>query len=263
MARLRRSRVLEKLRAGKIAGCVKLNLGDPRVADIAAASGVDCLWLDLEHIPNDLREIEYQVRAAKVHDVDTVVRVSRGSYSDLVYPLEMDATGIMVPHVMSADDARKIVRQTRFQPIGRRAMDGGNADGAYCTVPVAEYVRHSNEERFIILQIEDPEPLEELDEIAKVPGIDILLFGPGDFSHAIGCAGQLDHPRVVEAERRVIDTARRHGKFAGAVSTLEALPRKIEAGAQMVNVGADVLALTEYFGRIARVFAEQASRVGP
>ncbi len=262
MARMRRSRVLEKLRAGKIAGCVKLNLGDPRVAEIAAASGVDCLWLDLEHIPNDLREIENQIRAAKVHDVDTVVRVARGSYSDLVYPLEMDATGIMVPHVMSADDARKIAWQTRFHPIGRRPLDGGNADGAYCTIPAAEYVRQANEERFVIVQIEDPEPLAELDEIAKVPGIDILLFGPGDFSHAIGCIGCFDDPRVVEAERQVIEAARRHGKFAAAVATMESMPRKIAAGAQMINVGADVLALTEYFGRIAQAFKEQDARVG-
>ena len=60
------------------------------------------MWLDLEHVPNDLRDIGNQVRAAKMHDVDAMVRVPRGSYSDLIRPLEMDATGIMVPHVMSA-----------------------------------------------------------------------------------------------------------------------------------------------------------------
>lgn len=257
MARMRRSRVLEKLRAGKIAGCVKLNLGDPRVADIAAASGVDCLWVDLEHVANDLREIENQIRAAKAYDVDTMVRVPRGSYSDLVYPLEMDATGIMVPHVMSAEDARKVAWQTRFHPIGRRPLDGGNADGAYCTIPAAEYVRQANQERFVVVQIEDPEPLAELDEIAQVPGIDVLLFGPGDFSHAIGRVGQLDDPQVVDAERRVAEAARRHGKFAGAVATLDSLPRKIQMGFRMLNVGADVLALTDYFGRIAQAFKEQ------
>ena len=101
MAKMQRSRVLEKLRAGKMASCVKLNLGDPRVAEIAAASGIDCIWICLEHVPNDLREVENQIRAAKLYDVDAVVRVPRGSYSDLIRPLEMDATGIMVPHVMS------------------------------------------------------------------------------------------------------------------------------------------------------------------
>ena len=132
---MRPSRVLKKLRAGKVASCVKLNLADPRAAEIAAMCGVDCVWLDQEHVPNDSRDIENQVRAAKVHDVDAVVRVPRGSYSDLVHPLEMDATGIMVPHVMSLDDARRVVWQTRFHPVGRRPLDGGNADGAYCMIP--------------------------------------------------------------------------------------------------------------------------------
>jgi len=259
MVRMRRSRVLEKLRAGQIVGCTKLNLGDPRVAEIAAASGVDCLWVDLEHVPNDLREIENQVRAAKVYDCDTVVRVPRGSYSDLVYPLEMDATGIMVPHVMSARDARQVVWQTRFHPIGRRPLDGGNADGAYCTIPAAEYTSQANRERFVVVQIEDPEPLDELDEIAQVEGIDVILFGPGDFSHSIGRVGQLNDPQVVDAERRVVEAARRHGKFAGAVATLDNLAAKIEMGFQYLNLGADVLALTEYFGRMARAFQEHAA----
>lgn len=254
MARMRRSRVLAKLRAGQLAGCVKLNLGDPRVAEIAAASGVDCLWIDLEHVANDLREVENQIRAAKVFDVDTVVRVPRGSYSDLIRPLEMDATGIMVPHVMSARDARQVVWQTRFHPIGRRPLDGGNADGAYCTIPPDEYTRQANRERFLIVQIEDPEPMAELDEIAQVEGIDVILFGPGDFSHGIGCVGRVDDPRVVEAERRVAASALAHGKFAGAVAGLDTLADKLALGFRFINVGADVLALTDYFARIANAF---------
>lgn len=260
MVQMRRSRVLARLRAGQLASAVKLNLGDPRVAEIAAASGVDCLWIDLEHVPNDLREIENQIRAAKVYDVDTMVRVPRGSYSDLVYPLEMDATGIMVPHVMSAADARQVVRWTRFHPLGRRPIDGGNADGAYCQIPAAEYVRQANQERFLVVQIEDPEPLAELDEIAQIPGIDVILFGPGDFSHGIGHVGQLDHPQVVAAERRVAEAALRHGKFAGAVASLDQLAAKFDMGFRFINVGADVLALTEYFGRISRAFQAQAAR---
>jgi len=254
MPGMRRSRVLEKLRAGKLASSVKLNLADARVAEIAAACGVDCIWIDMEHVPNDLRDVENQIRAAKAYDVDTVVRVPRGSYSDLVRPLEMDATGIMVPHVMSAADARKIVWQTRFHPIGRRPIDGGNADGAYCTIPAYEYTQQANHERFVIVQIEDPEPMAELDEIAQVEGIDIILFGPGDFSHALGCVGKVDDPRVVEAEKRVAKTAAQYGKFAGAVAGIDMLPTKLQWGFRFINVGADVLALTDYFGGVAKAF---------
>lgn len=60
-----------------------MNLSDPRVAGIAAIAGLDCVWLDLEHVPNSLRDIEHCVRAAKAYDCDALVRVQRGSYGDL------------------------------------------------------------------------------------------------------------------------------------------------------------------------------------
>lgn len=251
---LRPSRVLSQLRAGRVASCIKLNLSDARVAEIAARSGIDCIWPDREHCPNDLSAIEHQVRAAKVYDVDTVVRVARGSYSDLVWPLEMDAAGIMVPHCMSAADARQIAWQTRFHPIGRRPMDGGNMDGAFCSVPLAQYIAHANRERFVIVQIEDPEPLEELDAICATPGIDMIFFGPGDFAHAIGHAGEMDHPQVLAARQRIAQCAQQHHKFAGTVGSAASLPSLLEAGYRFVSMGADVVALVEYFGNIAAAF---------
>jgi 4-hydroxy-2-oxoheptanedioate aldolase len=256
---MRPSRVLRKLRAGETASCVKLNLADARVAEIAAQSGIDCIWVDLEHVPNSIAAIEQQVRAAKVYDVDTVVRVKRGSYSDLIHPLEMDATGIMVPHVMSLADAKQIAQQTRFHPIGRRPLDGGNADGAYCQIPLQEYLQQANQERFVIIQIEDPEPLEELDQIARVPGIDMLFFGPGDFSHAIGEPGNFKHPRLIDARKRVAAAARVHGKFAGTVASAEYLPALTQEGYRFLNIGADVIGLTGYFGQIAQAFSSAGS----
>ncbi len=102
---MRQSRVLHKLRNGEVASCFKLNLADARAAELAAMAGFDCLWLDLEHVPNDLAAIEKGIWAAKSQNRDVLVRVPRGSYSDTIRPLEMDAAGVMVPHVMSLADA--------------------------------------------------------------------------------------------------------------------------------------------------------------
>ena len=232
----------------------ELNLADPRASEIAAQSGVDSVWLDLEHVPNSIHAIEEQVRAAKIYDCDAIVRVERGSYSDLVRPLEMDAAGIIVPHVMNADEAAQIVRHTKFHPVGRRPIDGGNADGAYCGVPATEYIEQANRERFVILQIEDPEALDQVDEIAAVDGFDMLFFGPGDFSHALGIVGQIDHPDVQDAFRRVAEAAKRHGKFAATTSSIELLPKYADMGYQFLACGADVLMLREGFGAVADAF---------
>ncbi|MBN1342497.1 MAG: aldolase [Phycisphaerae bacterium] len=248
---MRPSRVLAKFRAGRIATCMKLNFSDARVAEMAAGYGFDCLWQCMEHIANTWEQIENQVRAAKIYDVDSLVRVARGSYSNMIRALEMDAAGIIIPHVLSAEEAEEIARLTRFHPVGRRPIDGGNADAVYCRVSIQDYVRQANEQRIICVQIEDPEALDDIERIAKVDGITMFYFGPQDFSHAIGLPGQKDHPDVQEARRRVAQVAKRHGKFVG--TSRAGLPIKdlAEMGYQLITVGSDVLGLMNYWNALA------------
>ncbi len=244
---IRKSRTLELLRAGETVFMTKSNLADARVVEIAGLAGFPCIWVDYEHVPNDLRVIEDQVWAGKAHDMDVMVRVPRGPYSDYIHPLEMDAAGIMVPHVMSPEDAEKVVWMTRFHPEGRRPVDGGNADGLFTMLPQADYTGTMNHERFVVLQIEDPEAMEAVDEIAAVPGYDVLFFGPGDYSHSIGHSGEMDHPDVVAGFRKVAEAALRHGKYAGTVAGPGNAKERIEMGYRLLGVGADVVALSIYF----------------
>lgn len=248
---MRPSRTLALLRAGKTVFSVKLNTSDPRVTEMAAMMDIPCIWVDHEHTANDFRVLEQQIYAAKVYNTDIVARVPRGSYSDYIRPLELDATGLMVPHIMSAEDAKNVVYMTRFHPLGRRPVDGGNADAKFCMIPQAEYNRQANQERFIILQIEDPEAMEHIDEIAAVPGYDILFYGPGDYSHSIGHSGEFDHPDVVAGFKKVAEAAKRHGKFAGTVGSPATARQRMEEGYQFLNLGSDVGALTGYFKPIA------------
>jgi 4-hydroxy-2-oxoheptanedioate aldolase len=245
------SRVLAKLRAGKPAFSTKINGLDPRIVELAAMAGFDCIWLDREHCANDLRVIEDQIRAALLHGADAIVRVARGSYSEHIWPLEMNATAIMVPHLMSAADAKWVARMTKFHPIGRRPMDSGNADGGYASVKTFDYVKQANEQRFVVCQIEDPEPLEEIDEIAATPGIDMLFFGPADFAHGIGVPGKMDDPRVHAARAKVVEACKKHGKFAGTVCTGgKQIKEWLDMGYIFLSLGADVLGLWEYWKRV-------------
>ena len=149
--KLRSSRVLSLLRQGQLATSFKVNLNDPRVIEIAGLCGCDAVWICGEHVPNDWANLEHQIRAARLHDMDSLVRVAKGSYSDYIRPFEADATGIIVPHVTSAAEARQIVEWVRCHPVGKRPLDGGNTDGRYCLIPLEDYLRHTNEERIVIL----------------------------------------------------------------------------------------------------------------
>ena len=256
---MRKSRVLRQMRAGKVATCTKLNLSDPRAAEIAAMSGFDCIWIDLEHVPNSMACVEDAVRAAKIYDVDVLTRVSKGCYSDICRPLEADSTGIMVPHLMSLAEAKQIAYFTKFHPIGRRPIDGGNADGKYCLVGAADYIKEANEERFTVVQIEDPEPLAELEEICALPGIDMIFFGPADFSQGIGDPCGSD-PRIDETRRLVAATARKHGKFAGTVGGTGNFDALVEMGYNFISVGADVVGLAQYYQGIVKAISGREAK---
>lgn len=262
MPSMRPSRVLAKLRAGEVVTVFKLNLADARAAELAAQAGFDCIWTDLEHTANDWGVVEKQIWAAKSQNADVMVRITRGSYSDYIRPLELDAAGIMVPHLMSLAEARQLVRTTRFHPVGRRPLDGGNADGQYCRVGLDDYLREANEQRFVCVQIEDPEPLEELDAIAALPGIDMLFFGPADFSQGIGDPGNFNNPRLLDARRRVAEAALRHGKFAGTPASPTNISELIDMGYRFLNLGADVVALQEYTRKVLENFKTAAAASG-
>jgi len=247
---MRKSRVLRQMRNGKVATCMKVNLADPRNVELAAMCGFDCIWTCMEHVPNNFSSIEETVRAAKIYDVDVLTRVAKGCYSDLIRPFEADSTGIMVPHLMSLEEAKQIVYYTKFHPVGRRPIDGGNADGKFCLVSAADYIKEANEERFTVVQIEDPEPLAELEEICALPGLDMIFFGPADFSQGIGSPNGND-PRIDETRRLVAKTARKYGKFAGTVGGPGNFDELVAMGYTFISTGADVVALAKYYREMA------------
>jgi 4-hydroxy-2-oxoheptanedioate aldolase len=245
---LHASVVLEKLRSREVCVCVKANFADPAVAEVFGYLGYDCLWIDMEHTPIDWSQVANQIRASKMTGMDSMVRVAKGSYSDYVRALEADATGLMVPHVMSADEARYVVRTVHFQPEGLRPCDGGNADGPYCMRSYKDYLEFANRERFVMVQLEDAEAIDAADEILSVDGIDIFFVGPGDLAHSYGLLGKEDDPRPVrEAVEKVAALAAKYDRHWGIPATPKKAPALIEMGARFLTVGADVTTLIDAF----------------
>ena len=240
---MRPSRILKEARAGKVATIAKINIPHPAVIDLCGLAGLSGVWLCNEHGPNDWSLIDHCVRAGKEHDLDIIVRIAKGSYSDYIKPFEADAAGIMVPHVTSAEEAEWVVDHCRCHPVGNRPIDGGNADGRYCQHEAAEYLRHCNEEKLILLQIESREGAAAVDAIAAVPGYDGLVFGPGDFTHRLGKFGQTNDPEVVEARARVEAAMQKHGKFGFAVGLPDGPDALRERGYGCVCVVSDVISL--------------------
>jgi len=237
--------VLRKLRNNEAVWCAKTNLTDPNVVEIFGHLGIHCVWLCMEHVPVGIETVRNQVRAAKMMGMDSLVRVSKGSYSDLIRPLEMDATGIMVPHCMSGAEAAEIVRTVRFQPLGRRPWDGGNSDGPFCMRPAADYHAFANEQRFLVVQIEDKEAVDDMEAIVATEGIDVIFLGPADLSHSYGVPGQFEHPCVRDAVDKLAELCAKHKRHWGMPCPPAKAPELIAKGARFLAAGADVIAIIE------------------
>jgi 4-hydroxy-2-oxoheptanedioate aldolase len=257
---MRQSKVLKKLRAGETACCFKVNIADAVSTEIAAMSGFDCVWVDREHLAQDWSVYSAHVWASKAHDTDLMVRIPRGSYSDYVKPLELDATGILVPNVMNEEDAKKVIEYTRFHPMGRRAIDGGSADGGYTNMNFKDYLQQANTQRFVVFQIEDAEALQELDKIAALDGFDMLFFGPGDFSQSIGAPGDWNNPLLLDARIQVAAVAKKHGKFAATTGSIDKLEEFKDMGYQFINIGADVVGMSAYCNGLLNKFSNSSSK---
>ena len=241
------SGVLNKLRNDDPVWCAKTNLTDPNVIEIMGYLGIHCVWLCMEHCPVNMETVHNQIRTAKMMGMDAMVRVSKGSYSDLIRPFEMDATGIMVPHCMSGDEAADIVRMTRFQPLGRRAWDGGNSDGPFCMRPPTEYLSFANDQRFVIVQIEDKEAVDCMEDIVAVDGIDIFFLGPGDLSHSYGVPGEFGHPSVRGAVDKLAELCAKYNRCWGMPCGPDDAAGLMAKGARFLAAGADVTAIAEKF----------------
>lgn len=224
-----------------------LHLTDPRVSEIAGAIGWDALWIDLEHSPKTTRDLETMCRAIRAGAAsgdkpcpDVLARPGKGELMRMGRLLEAGAHGIMYPRCESAEEARQVVRWMKFAPLGERGFDGGNADNQYGSYAAGDYVARANAQTWLAAQIESPTALGQVDAIAEVDGVDVVFFGPGDFSCLIGKPGQLMDRQVLDAAKKVSQAARRAGKVFGTIGIGDEHTRAMrDLGAGLLNFGAD------------------------
>ena len=265
---IRPSRVKAKLRRGEPALVTSLHFADPAVYEMASLMGFDGLWLDLEHHGTSLETASQLMRAARVGASDVIARPAKGEFMRLGRLLEVGAQGIMYPRCDSAAEAAELVRWAKFAPDGERGVDGANADAPYCFAPMTEYLRAANDGTLLVVQIESPAALDHAEAIARVPGVDVLMFGPGDFSVLAGVPYRFDHPTVLDARRRIAAAAKAAGKWWGTVGfSAEHSRTLLDEGARFVCHGADIVILKAGLERIRKEFAPLGfafdDRLGP
>lgn len=252
---MRPSKVLAKIRAGQVARICCTGSPIAFLPAIAAHFRYDGIWLDAEHRVWDPREAETMLGRHHAADIDCIWRSCTKEKNPLYRLLEDGASGLMIPHVGSADEARALVNAMKFPPLGDRGFCGGGRDADYWIGKPADYIEQANRETYLVAQIETPSALENVDAIAAVPGVDVLFLGPGDMSLRLNCTPGVNDPVMMEVQQKVAAAARKHGKAWGRpVGTAADVKTIVDLGAQFVVHGSEFGALHAHFSACSADF---------
>lgn len=227
---MRENPVKRRLRAGDVVvGTMVWELMSPALFSIAAAAGADFVLLDREHPAWTLERVRDVIAAGRASDVVPLVRIPDGQYHFVARTLDAGALGLMIPRCAGVAEARAVVSWAKYPPAGVRGF--GLPRHELEPEGVGATFTKANDEQIVIVQIETLAGLEEVEEIARVDGIDLLWIGHLDLTAALGVPGDLESPVFAEAVHRVLAAAAAEGKPVGMmVDSVEAGRKSLERG---------------------------------
>ncbi len=231
------------LKAGKTQIGGWLSFGEMITCEVMGTAGFDWLMYDGEHNPYDIKNIRNCLAALQGSPSSIGVRVPAGETWMIKQVLDCGAQTVLVPMVESADQARQLVRDVRYPPVGDRGVGYSTTRSARFG-QIADYGPTADDQICLLVQVENRAGLAALDEILEIEGIDGVFVGPADLAADHGHLGDLMHPDV---QALIVDALQRiaaSDKAAGVLSTRDEMTEAmLEAGAQFVAVGLDLLML--------------------
>jgi len=232
----------ERLESGDMS--LGVGIRTARTVDIAKmmkTAGYDWLFIDLEHGPMSIEFATTLAVAALDTGISPIVRVPFMQHSMATRVLDNGALGIVMPHVDSAAEAGEVVNGLKYPPVGHRSMGGIGPHYGLRSASSGEAAAALNAANLTIVMLETPTAIANAEEIAAVPGVDVLLIGTNDLCAEMGIHGDFGNERVADAYRTMIAAARKHGKFPGMAGVYNEaiMPRYVEMGARFILGGQD------------------------
>lgn len=239
------NRMRSLLRAGKsVAGTMLVEFRQPSVMQILKNAGYDFATIDMEHGVFDYESVADLSRFGRHIGITPLVRVPDKQYPYIARALDVGAQGVMAPRLRSAEDVLEVVNIIKYPPLGARGCSFGRGHTDFQSGPLPENMREANAETLLIVQVETRGAIDEIDEIAAIAGVDVLLIGPTDLSIDLGVAGQLDAPPLIEAIHQTLAACEKHGVAPGIqITNLEWLIHWAEQGMRVLSSFSEVALL--------------------
>ena len=235
-----KNQLKQKLKNGEVVLGPFMNCAYPAFVEICGLAGFDFVVIDLEHGPLNILVAEDLCRAADCVGIAPVVRVSKNDPAQIQRALDIGSTGVQVPQIETISDAEIVVQSAKYNPIGCRGLSFGTRAGLY-TSAGSNITNKLNAESLVVVHVEGTKGIENMEEVVKVPEIDVIFLGPYDLSQSLGIPGQVNDIRVVELMQKAVEIIRSSGKVVGTfTNNSEAAKKWIDCGVQYIGLGIDV-----------------------
>lgn len=245
---MRENRAKRKLQQGDVATVVSGHTSTDMI-DFLGQFGLDGIWLEGEHGPLSWEQIGDMSRACDLWGMSSMTRINSNEPGLIMRALDRGSSGIVVPHVNTADAARRVVQAAKFAPLGQRGMFGGRR-----SYGVPDYFRQANDDTLIVVLIEEIEGVRNLSDILTVEHIDVFFVAPSDLAQTMGHIGNHTHPDVQSTIDRALAQITAAGRVAGTLVNDDNVERYLAAGVRFV-----LTAWTNWVARGAQGFLHKTT----
>lgn len=225
----------EKIGRGEPALGVSLMFPSPQVVEMLGYAGFDWVLLDCEHGSLGLADVEVMAMAAAAVGITPIARPRSNAAADIQAVMDRGVMGVQIPHVSSAESARRAVASVKFGPGAQRGLAAGTRPDKWgLGTRMPDFAVAANAQSLVCVQIEDADAVRNIDAILAVEGIDVFFIGPSDLSQSLGFPGEPKAPPVAEAIDATLAAIRRAGKAPGMPATAENVAAVLSTGCRYV-----------------------------
>jgi 2-dehydro-3-deoxyglucarate aldolase len=232
------------------------SLAHPSITEVFSRTGVDFVGIDIEHSTISQEQSQRIIAACQANRTVCLPRVASHNMEMIKRLLDSGADGMIVPMVSTPEEVGQLISWCKYPPLGKRSFGIARAQGY--GFDFSDYIKNWNDSSSLIVQIESVQGVETIEKILSYEEIDGAMIGPYDLSGSLAIPGQLDHPLVVEAGKKVIDACAKFGKACGT-QIVEPDMRNMEdafsAGYTFVVLASDIFILWKWAERIKNLIA--------
>ena len=245
----------KKLKAGhQVLGtwCV---VDSPVVVDIIATTGLDFVIIDAEHGPISYETAQRMIMACESHGISPIMRVGKIDEVLILRALDIGIHGLQIPHISTAENAKKFVKFAKYPPIGVRGFSPYTKAGLYDVTSSTKLPKLANDNVLLIANVEGKKGIKNIEAISRVEHIDILFIGLFDLSKSLGIPGDVENPKVIEELEKTIKIVKKNGKKIGSIAAnKKMLEQFIRLGVDYITYSVDSGVIKEAYTDVAGVF---------